>query len=61
MRRTAALADGAVTLSGALCHGDLEGPATATAPLQTTIPRGRPTRDSRLGLFPLHSPLLGES
>ena len=39
----------------------LRAPAAEKTPLQTTIPRGRPAGDSRLGLFPLHSPLLGES
>ncbi|KAL2224597.1 UNVERIFIED_CONTAM: hypothetical protein Sindi_2995600, partial [Sesamum indicum] len=51
--------DGALTLSGALSRGLGPGPPLRTL-LQTTIRTAKPP-DSQVGLFPVRSPLLGES
>ncbi|KAL0315097.1 UNVERIFIED_CONTAM: hypothetical protein Scaly_2888500 [Sesamum calycinum] len=51
--------DGALTLSGALSRGLGPGPPLRTL-LQTTIRMAKPP-DSQVGLFPVRSPLLGES
>ena len=53
--------NGTLTLSGAPFPDDFRADAAATTLLQTTIRQCNHTGDYRLGLFPLHSPLLRES